>query len=268
MSFETPELSVQDGAPAELLTFTYGTVTYRHINAPASRIIGGELYTSESFSIPNVASSAERARNSIDISVRRDHPIALLFRVTPPTQVITVTYGKVHNTDLTEEVLTPFVGRVLNCDWAGIVGNLNCEPISQSQKRNGNCRKYGRTCTAALYSCGVQLADFESATTVSSVSGLVLNVAAVNPAYTYRGGFVTWTDDDGNDQYRYIDGQTTTALTLTIPFQGIAATDAVRIAPGCDRSLATCNAVFGNGLNYPAFPLLPTKNPFDGTPIY
>lgn len=270
MSYNTPEISQQDGAPVELLTFTYGPVTYLYTTAEDDYAVGSDTYTASAITISAVEASNEAARNNLEIEVPRDNPIALLFRVSPPTQVIAVTYGRVHRTDDTDEVLTPFVGRVLNADWDGPRAKLVCEPISRSQSRNGNYRKYARTCPYALYgsACGVSLASFQSSTTVSSVSGLVLNVAAVNPAYSYRGGFVSWTDDDGVEQFRFITAQTTTALTLNIPFQGIAGTDTVVIAPGCDHSIATCSGDFGNGLNYGGFPKLPTKNPFDGTPIY
>ncbi len=270
MSYDAQETSQQGGKPVELLTFIYGAITRRYNTSEDDCTVGGQVYTSSPITIPEVESSPERVRNSIEIIVPRDNPIALLFRVTPPTQVIALTIGRIHRDDGDEEVLTPFVGRVLNCEWMGASAKLICEPISKSQSRNGNYRKYARTCPYALYgsACGVDLASFQSSTTVNAVSGLVLNVTAVNPAYSYRGGFVSWTDGDGIEQFRYIDAQTTTALTLTIPFQGIAPGSTVLIAPGCDHSIATCDGDFANGLNYGGFPDLPVKNPFDGTPIY
>jgi len=38
--------------------------------------------------------------------------------------------------------------------------------------------------------------------------------------------------------------------------------------PGCDKSIGICQAKFNNHQNYGGFPHTPTKNPFDGTPIY
>ena len=48
---------------------------------------------------------------------------------------------------------------------------------------------------------------------------------------------------------------------------GLKAGDAFEAYPGCDHTLATCAAKFGNQLNYGGFPYIPVKNPFTGDAI-
>lgn len=271
MTFEAFDNSAQGSRPAELLTFSYGGVTVRNTTYGEDLTVDGNLYPSAAISISEVEASPERPRNNLRLDVPRDHPIADLFRVSPPTQVIALTYGRVQLDDPDEEIITPWLGRVLNADWqSGAYAQLLCEPVSTSQTRNGNTRKYSRTCPYRLYGpdCSVPLASFQTSTTVTGLSGLGVTVAAVTSGQSYRGGYITWVDDSGLDQHRYIDSQTGTALTITLPFSGLEIGDTVLIAPGCDHSLSTCGSQFGNALNYGGFPLIPTKNPFAGDPIF
>ncbi|WP_303678184.1 phage BR0599 family protein [Ralstonia mannitolilytica] len=57
------------------------------------------------------------------------------------------------------------------------------------------------------------------------------------------------------------------AVTLSAPIPGLKAGDAFEAYPGCDHTLTTCAAKFGNQLNYGGFPFIPVKNPFTGDAI-
>ncbi len=49
---------------------------------------------------------------------------------------------------------------------------------------------------------------------------------------------------------------------------GLAVGVPVSVYPGCDHTLATCSAKFGNVARYGGFPYFPQKNPFGGDPIF
>ena len=71
------------------------------------------------------------------------------------------------------------------------------------------------------------------------------------------------------EQYCYlttIGRRTGKAHTIEIWFAAVG--DTIYLYPGCDRTLATCTAKFGNSANFGGFPFIPTKNPFGGSPIY
>lgn len=277
MSYDAQEISVQDGAPIELYTFAQDTSEwfftssgqdYRDETEISSVNSDGNLYESASITRTPIAATEEEARNRLRLTVPRTFAVAELLRVAPPSDAITVIVRRVHRGD-TANPVTVWVGRVLSCVFQGAAAELDCEPITVSLGRTGLRRLYGKSCPFALYGqgCGLDKPDFDHATTVSSVSGLVLTVASVDGAYTYAGGFVEWVNDDGNTERRFITAATGTALTLMMPFQGIAASDAVTIYPGCDHTLATCDTTFANAANYGGFAWFPSRNPFAGTPV-
>jgi len=272
VSYAAEEISVQDGAPVELYTFAYGVNSYRYTSREASftdtTVSPNLVYASASIERSAIESSDEKARNTLKLSVPRNFAVAELFRVAPPSDAISVTVRRVHRGDTTS-FATIWKGRVLGCAFQGARAELQCEPVTVSLARTGLRRLYGKSCPYALYGqgCGLNKADFDTATTVSAIDGLTLTVASIG-AFSYAGGFVEWVDDDGNTQRRFIESHVLTALKLTQAFSGLSVSDAVTIYPGCDHTLATCATVFSNNFNFGGFPFMPVKNPFRGDPVY
>lgn len=268
MTYAEHESSIADGAPVELYEFAWGAVEPQlYTSADGDYELDGDTYTAATLRRSQIEASAERARNAITITCARTFPIAELFRIAPPTEVIAVTIRRQHRGDA--DVAVIWQGRVLNCEWSGAQATLNCEPVSSSLKRNGLRRKYGRQCPHVLYGpgCGVDRATHSITTTVTSSSGLVLNVAALDDK-PYAGGFVSWTKPDGGVELRFIRSFTGLALTLTQPFYGIPDDAEVEVSPGCTHTRLMCDGTYDNLPNYGGFPFVPSKNPFSGNPIY
>lgn len=271
MTYAAEEISVQDGAPVELYEFGYGSTALYYTSSGQgytdASVSPSQSYTSANIERSAISSTEEKARNSLTLTVPRTFAIAELFRVSPPSDTVNVTLRRVHRGD-TASVVVAWMGRVLSCQFNGAKATLQCEPISVSLRRSGLRRIYGRACPHVLYgtACGLNKSDFDHATTVSSISGLTLTVGSIG-AYSYAGGFVEWVNDAGNTERRFIESHVGTALTLMQAFAGIANTDAVTIYPGCDHTLAACDA-FGNVLNYGGWPWIPNKNPWAGDPVF
>lgn len=270
MTYDTRERSVDGGAPVELYQFARGTIVQRFTSADADFELDSETFTAAVLQRGQIETSAERARNALSITCPRDFPIAELFRVTPPTEVIMLTVMRVHRGDTDAAVI--WMGRVLNCEWSGSVARLNCEPVISSLRRVGLRRKYQRQCPHVLYmqgpgQCNVSRATHSTVATVTAVSGLVLSVDSL-ASKPYAGGFVEWETPAGEIERRFISSFAGTDLTLSQAFQGITVGQEVTVSPGCDHTMATCQTVYANLPNYGGFPFIPSKNPFDGTPVY
>lgn len=268
MTYDGRETSARDASPVELYEFAWGAVApQRYTSAAAAYALDGNIYSAATLQRGNIEASVEKARNDLDITCARDFPIAELFRVAPPSEVISVIVRRQHRGDTGTAVI--WQGRVLNAEWSDGSATLHCEPVSASMKRAGLRRRYQRQCPHVLYgpSCGVDRVAHSKYTMVSSVAGLVLNVAELD-AKPYAGGFVQWTTPAFTIERRFIRSFSGTALTLTQAFQGIGAGAAVVVSPGCAHTRAMCAAAYGNLPNYGGFPFIPTKNPFDGTPVY
>lgn len=276
MSYDTEELSVQDGAPVELYDFSQGPSEWHYTSAELIALtVDGTTYTSAPIERTSIESTPENARNALKLTVPRNFPVAELFRVAPPSEVIDLTVRRIHRADAEgspQDLVVAWIGRVLSCEFSGAKATLQCEPISVSLAHTGLRRVFQVGCPHVLYGAGCTLSktDFDHATTVVSIDGNVLEIASSDGAYSYSGGFVEWVNDDGVTERRFIEtavvGDGSPArmeLTLMQPFAGIAVSDAITIYPGCDHTLTTCNETFNNALNYGGFPFFPGKNPFE-----
>jgi uncharacterized phage protein (TIGR02218 family) len=270
MSYDTQERSTQGGAPVELYEFTRGSSTDRFTSADADLTFETNLYTAATLQRSRVETTTERARNAITVRCAREFPIADLFRVAPPCDVIGLTVRRFHRGDNDPAVI--WMGRVLNCEFSGSQAVLTCEPVSTSMKRPGLRRPYSRTCPHVFGSigeglCNLDLTTVDISTSVSAIGTSTITVAALG-AYSYAGGYVSRTMPDGTTERRLILSASGLVLTLDRPFPGLAVSAAVVVVPGCNHTISTCNSVYANLVHYGGFPFIPTKNPFDGTPVY
>lgn len=267
MTYDATERSEQDGAPVELYLFARNARVWRYTSAESSVDFESDTWASAQIERNEIEINHEKARNDLRLKVPRNFAIAELYRVTPPTDVITVAVFRYHRGDPAASAVI-WQGRVLNCEWEKTsTAKLNCEPISTSVKRVMNRRLQTRGCGLVLYGCGVLKTDHDIATTVTAISGFTITVAALL-SKPYAGGFVERVDGDGNIDRRFIRSFSGLVLTLSIPFQNLAVTDAVTVYPGCDQTPTTCIDVYDNYDNFGGLPHFASVNPFGADPVY
>jgi len=272
MTYVEREISEQSGAPVEVYEFYAEAFTYRYTSAESDVLLDGNTYTSEPIERTDIALSVEEPRNALTLRMRRNNPIADMFRVSPPDKPIGVIVRRFHRDDT--EIAVAWVGRVLNVTWANTTtATVQCEPASVSANRNGLGRYYQIPCPYALFNpndCKVDRAAFEYPTTVAAVSGLALTTAAKHSTLPYPGGFIEFADGTPPvTERRLIVAVSGLVFTLSRPFSAaMTAGKSVVLLPGCDHTMATCDGVFANRLNYGGFIGMPTKNPFTGAPVY
>lgn len=273
MTYNAAEISVQSGAPIECYEFSRGPVYYRYTSAATDVTVNSKLFTAKPISRSAIEATPEAARSALTITGPRDLPVADLYRVAPPSDVVTLTVYRYHETDGDGEIATIWTGRVLNARWKpNSTVELMCEPIYTSMARPGLRRLYQRTCPHVLYSaaCGALSGAVGLTTTVDAVSGATITITAAD-AYAdgyFSGGYVEWETQTGVYERRMIHNHTAASLALASAIIGLATGTTIHIFPGCDKTLATCNTRFSNADNYGGFPWIPTKNPFGGDPIY
>lgn len=276
--FDALERSEQDGAPVELYKFaTAECATSYWTSAERDVVHDGHTWVSASIRRDRVEVSNEKVRNNLKLAVSRSFPIADLFRVQPPSDVISVSVYRYHRGDGDTTVL--WLGRVLTCTWQGAEAELYCEPASTSLSRTGLRRLYQANCPHVLYgkACKVNKDVHAAEAVVMGIDGLKLHVDPI-PDKPYSGGFVDWIPGQssnsgaGSDgcrvERRFITNKFGNQFWLLYPFSGIAPGDVVVIYPGCDHTMAMCNSTYSNIENYGGMPFIPTKNPFAGTQVY
>jgi uncharacterized phage protein (TIGR02218 family) len=264
MSYDANERG--HGRPLELYEFGRQHVRWRYTSAAHEVTAGALVYTPVQIEHAGLSASRELARQAIAITVARDNPVAELYRVAPPSDVVTCVIRQVH--EGSTEVVALWSGRIVGVDWSGLRAELSLEPVYTSVRRMGLRRRYQRACPFALYGpgCGVVRTAHELVSTAGSISGLTVHVAGANAFGDgwYSGGYLEWDSAGGLFERRMIARQVATNVELTAAPHGLAVGQAVRLYPGCDRTLATCHSKFANSANYGGMPYIPLRNPFGG----
>jgi uncharacterized phage protein (TIGR02218 family) len=169
--------------------------------------------------------------------------------------------------------------RVFAVDWTGAEGRVDLGEgvIGAVETKNGGFtaelvgasagldRPVGEEtspeCRAKLGDrrCGVAMAGRRRFARVLSVAERVLTLNGAEPvAGAYAGGLLRWFGgaNSGLSAAIAVSGDATVTLRAD-PMLPVVAGDLVEVSEGCDKSLATCAARFGNVSNFRGEPYLP-----------
>jgi len=270
MTYEAAETGEATGRPVELYTFARDYLAWRYTSADRAVVAGGQSFAPRPISRSAIEATSEKARAAITITAPRDLPVADLFRVAPPTTGVTVLIQQYHEGD--GELAALWTGRILGVSFEGMVARIQCEPVSTSMRRVGLRRVFQRQCPHVLYgpACGVNSTSRRIAATIDAVTpGTVLVPQADSLADgALAGGYLEWEVATGIMERRFIESHVGAVLTIVGSTYGLAASMEISLYPGCDHTMATCDAKFSNAPNYGGFPYWPQKNPFGGDPIF
>lgn len=171
---------------------------------------------------------------------------------------VTVTILELHK----NETLVLFKGRVTQpkFDESAKTMTLVASTNETYQHRNILVRKVQRTCPNKIYDrfCGLNFSEWSQDAIVTAINGLSVTLQIVTPIannYLNRGLI----EKDGI--YIFIVSNTGNQIRMYRPFHNLKIGDVVRVAPGCDQSIATCNEKFNNHINFAGFPNMPNENP-------
>lgn len=270
MTYDASETGAQTGKPIELYEFRVGTAYYRYTSADADIVFQTKTYEARAMQRSAFEATSEVARSALNITCERTLPLLDLFRFAPPGEVVMLTVYRKHRDD--SEYVVAWMGRVLNVTWRGVDAVVSCESVHTSIRRPGLRRMYQKSCPHVLYSapCGVNAATSKVSKSVSSVSGLNVTLADMG-AYAdghFAGGYVEWEQSPGVFERRAITAQVGAVVSINFQLVGLTAGNTLTVYPGCDHTISTCNSKFANSANYGGMPYIPSKNPFDGSPVY
>lgn len=271
MAYDTLERSAADGRPVELYRFSRGPISWNYTSADRDTLYDSVLYSAQPIQRGNIEQGPEAQRSGLRLTVARAFPVAALFMIAPPSDPIALVLRQMHYLDT--EAATLWQGVITGVSFSAGQADIDLEPLSGTLRRSGLRRNYQRTCPFVLYGadCGADAQAVRLDGTADVINGLALTVAAAGAraAGFFAGGYVEWQiGADAVWERRFITAHAGAVLTIDMPPVGLAVGAAVRLYPGCDHSLATCNTKFGNALNYGGMPFIPTKNPFGSDPIY
>lgn len=271
MSYDATETSAALGRPVEIYTWNRSTQVWRDTSADRDVVVESNTYTSRAMLRTGFEQGSELNRSGLKVTVARDHPVAALYRITPPSDVITLTLRQYHEGD--GEVQIIWSGRILSVSHGPGTSEINLEPIATSVRRTGLRRMYQKGCPHVLYGphCGVVAATYQEDFTVSAVSGLTITATGLDGHADgwWEGGFMRWEISAGIYEHRFIEGHTGNTITVDVQPLGLTPTTDISVFPGCDHTpdAGGC-AKFSNILNYGGMPNIPTKNPYGSDPVF
>lgn len=261
MSYNTQETSAAAGQPVELYRFVLGQQVWTVTSASAVISYQSESYQPAVIRRSAIEQSPEFTRNGIDLECARDFAVAQLFAAARPNGVMSLTMFRNHLGDA--EYITWWKGRVASVVFSGSTAKIRCESIFTALKRPGLRAYYQTGCRHALFDpgCGVNNQAYKLAGTVTSFSGL--NVTS-GTFLSQASGWLTGGYLRVGGVPRMITEHVGDTITLSAVLPGMTVGVAFEAFAGCDRTFASCEAKFGNHLNFGGFPWIPAKNPFAG----
>lgn len=293
MAFTIFEKSRKKGRPVSLYLFVYGDApgayhAYTSAEQPVSHASLADPDTGDPITVEyqpigvsrgNINASGSLDKTALQLRFERDIELVELFRVYPPSQVVTVTIREGHINDPDGEFLVVHAGKVLSVGREGNEAVISCEPVTSSMRRPGPLRNYQRGCNLALYIQGPGLcnADKAAVTTITTVDVIGTTSIALADGWNgsidttkYRKGLLQWTTPAGNTEIREILSVAGDGLTLSVSglIRGLEVGQDIKVSPGCNHQQDDClnlhiESVVGgpNIHNYGGCDWIPLKNP-------
>lgn len=270
MAFEEREVSIQDGEPIELYEFMLYGQKYRFTSASEDYTFDSQTYLAATISHDEFEQTSEVPKNNITLQVPHDFTMLEFYENVPPSDVILLTIFQTHRGD--GDSAAVWVGRVINGLRKESGGELYCENVYTSLRRQGLRRTYGRLCPHVLYgpACKAQDTAFRITVQLDSVGGSIItsSVLASYPDDRFAGGLLEWEQTPGRIERRGLKSHVGNTAVMTHPIPALTGLVDVYLYPGCKHNRPDCNDFFDNIENYGGFPFGQRQNPMGNTSVF
>lgn len=275
MSYSALDLSDNQGNPYYLYRFTRQTVDtdFTNLEFDHTHATLGGPFLARAISHGDIYNGKNIRKADLPVTLPESDAFAQSYLQVRTPGVTAVKIWRGHLDDPDDEVRIIFQGIVtrVRSDGEGET-ELNCISSVHFLKAKGLRPRIQRTCRHVLYNglCRLNLANWLSAGTATAYVDNTYTITGADsqPDGYWLGGLLEY-----NGEYAFIVAHAGTSITVRIPIDSLDAqidatsSVAVQLAPGCDRSAATCENKFNNLLNFGGFPDMPTDDPFSGKSI-
>lgn len=163
--------------------------------------------------------------------------------------------------DTSAGLITLFLGRVAEIEVGRTVATIKANTPLELLNLQWPWRLFQAGCSRTLFDAGCTLAKADFGQTYSVLGGSTLQVLQTdyNQANgTAALGTVTFTSGSLAGKSFNIQNQVGGAFRMTVPLPSLpAATDAITVYPGCDKTKGTCDGKFHNLQHFAGFPYVP-----------
>lgn len=273
MSYLDRENSLTDARPVRLYQFSrQGVWTAAFTSADRDITYQGVHYVASAITDDGIRLTGETSADTMRITAPANAAPAQLYRGAPPSDDVWVTLRDYHygDPDALDSAAVVWVGTVSNVRWTGVDRcEIACDSLGASMRVGGLRLTYERSCPHTVYdtACRVLRSLYRCTATVIDKNGAQLTYSGTSGGQ-FAGGFVEWVMAGGLIERRGITAESGALLTLLGGTDGIEVGQEISLFPGCDQSIATCQARFSNAENYGGFRHMPGKSPFSGEPVF
>lgn len=248
MTHDAREASSEDGAPLLLATFALGEKVWRFARADQDVPHDGNTY----LAVPGgmeptrFRDSSETQKNDVKLTVDRHHPIAELWRISPPTGIVAVLLVEIHDGE--PEGANSWLGHVSNVSWVGEArAEITLSPGALAMRTNGLRRLWQKGCPHVLYGpkCRLSRIGEPVAATLSAVDGAELEAAEFTGAGDLAGGRIEWEDDGAVAHQARIVTHAGDTITLAAADPSLVVARAVTVYPVLHQVQATIQTITG-----------------------
>lgn len=262
MTHDTRELSTEDGAPILLATFALGEKVWRFARADQDVTYAGNTYQAlpGGMEPTRFRDSSEVQKSNVTLTVDRHHPIAELWRVSPPAGIVAVVLVEFHEGE--EDGAISWLGHVSNVGWVGEArAEITLSPGALAMRTNGLRRLWQKNCPHVLYgpSCRLSRVGEPAPAELSAVDGAQLTAAGFVGDFDLAGGRIEWVElvevegEEPQEIHHRARIQTHSGgvITLAAPAPSLAVGGAVTVFPVLHQVEATLEVVAGLVLSAP-----------------
>lgn len=267
MTFNAFETSTEQSRPIEVYKFDLGSSVFLYTSAEDEVVVDSETYVPESIIRGKVVQGPEDRKALLEVTVPASNEFARLYASIVPGQRALLTVKRIQRPDYPSPgVFAMFQGYVTSVAFVsqGKEAKIAAMPIIGAASRSIPRFTYQSLCNHVLYDpngCKLNRNDFKFSGGITAVSSNQVTVPGADgfPDGYFNTGYI---ETMGGLDVRLILHHVGTTLTLLLPFPFSAVGAAADLFAGCLHDAQTCDAKFGNILNYGGFPFVPHVNPF------
>lgn len=293
MTYDALTTSIDSGNPVQLFRFDYGSLAAERlgytthteaITVDHGGSVGEVTYHPVPIERDAIVSNGTLDKQAIRINLDVGTELAELFRIYPPSSVVSLVIYEGHLDDPDEEWVVVWSGRVVAANRSGSELRVSGEPIATQMRRPGLRRHYQYGCPLVLYGKDLGIGTCEASkaagtveSTVQAISGTEITLATgweygFDQAKFVR-GHVEWTPAGRSTEYRTILRVSGDVLTLSGIPNDLAIGDPIDVLLGCNHRAFEADGGDCEGLHnalpsYGGHPYIPTVNVINKNPFY
>lgn len=257
MTLLADESGIETSRPREGIELIMsGVRTWRVATGTRDIVINGQTYTAYPSQRDEVSIASSKDETECSVRLPLKHPVPQRWLAGNPPRLLEVNvYRAQLDSGEFEQIWRGYVTGLSANSRSGIATLRVPSRLAARLDREVPTFTAGKLCNHDLYdrNCGVSRAAHTVATTVTSISGRTMKVAAIsgNPDQWAQFGDVLHVSS--NERVTIVS-QVGTTLTLKAALVGVSVGDAVEVSAGCAHDVATCHAEFSNRPNFGGFP--------------